>query len=167
MKINNKGMTLVELIISIGLLSIVLGFLYKILLDVKYEKDNSGFAANNQINRSELIRTVEEDFLYLNENGIFIESYDISGNVLTLYFSEEKNKAIVVSNDKKSITYNAPEESDKKSWDLADNDYTFGDIVSSVVGNCYITFTIPVLNNIDDGSRVDDIELITKYKNCP
>lgn len=38
MKINNKGVTIVELLVSLALLSVVLMFLYNLLSNVTFEK---------------------------------------------------------------------------------------------------------------------------------
>ena len=50
MKLNNKGMTLVELLISIALIGIVLTFLFQMLNDLHLETENNNYAYNNQIN---------------------------------------------------------------------------------------------------------------------
>lgn len=61
MRLNKKGTTLVELIISIALLSIIMIFMFKLLTDVNNDKVNNDFANENQINRAEIIKTIEED----------------------------------------------------------------------------------------------------------
>lgn len=61
MKINNKGMTLIELLVSIVLIGIVLVFLFQLLVDLKNETENNNFAYNNQVNRTEAIYTIQND----------------------------------------------------------------------------------------------------------
>ena len=39
MKLNNKGVTIVELLVSLALLSVVLMFLYNLLSNVTFEKN--------------------------------------------------------------------------------------------------------------------------------
>lgn len=63
MKLNKKGMSLAELIIAVGLISIVIVFLYSLLSDLKNEITNSDFALNNQLTRYEIIKTVQNDML--------------------------------------------------------------------------------------------------------
>ena len=61
MNLNNKGMTLMELLVSIVLIGIVLTFLFQLLTDLKNETDNNNYAYNNQVNRTEAIYTIEKD----------------------------------------------------------------------------------------------------------
>ncbi len=63
MKLNNKGLTLIELIISVVLISVVMLFMYGLLNDANDENNDNSFARDNQINRSEIIKEVEEEFL--------------------------------------------------------------------------------------------------------
>src|SRR5574344_2183259 len=63
-KLNKKGVTLIELIISMVLISVVMVFMYRLLININNEITNSTFAIDNQQNRLEIIDTVEEDILY-------------------------------------------------------------------------------------------------------
>ena len=55
MKLNNKGVTIIELIVSIALISVVMLFMYRLLADVTFQKDNDYFASVNQEQRIEII----------------------------------------------------------------------------------------------------------------
>ena len=55
--LNNKGMSLMEILVSIILISVVLVFLFELLIDLKNESKNNDYASNNQINRMEIIYT--------------------------------------------------------------------------------------------------------------
>ena len=57
----NKGFTLVEIIVSIALISIIMIFLIKLLIQVNYERVNELYDSANAINRSEILKTVEND----------------------------------------------------------------------------------------------------------
>lgn len=61
MKLNNKGVSLLELLISIVLVGIVLVFMFQLLVDLRNETENNDFAFNNQVNRTELIYTIQKD----------------------------------------------------------------------------------------------------------
>lgn len=71
MKLNNKGVTIVELLVSLALLSIVLMFLYNLLSNVTFEKNTDFIANANQANRIDIINTIEHDLL--NDNDISID----------------------------------------------------------------------------------------------
>lgn len=84
MKLNNKGMTLIELLVSIVLISIVLVFLFQLMLDLKNEAGNNSYAYNNQINRTEAIYTIEND---LEKNTLVgIEDVSASGSVAINFY---------------------------------------------------------------------------------
>lgn len=61
MKLNKKGSSLIELIVSIALIAVILVFLVKLLVDVNDANTNNVYAKENQINRYEIIRTIEND----------------------------------------------------------------------------------------------------------
>lgn len=62
MKLNNKGMTLVEIIISVTLVSIVLVFLFNVMITVKNENNASQSQSKLLINQALIIKAAETDF---------------------------------------------------------------------------------------------------------
>ena len=81
---NKRGITLVEFIVSIALISIVLLFLFNLLLDVQYTSNNNNFAIDNQLNRASILRNVMDDFNNLGLVGI--REGNIDENTLELIF---------------------------------------------------------------------------------
>lgn len=61
MKLNKKGITLVEIIISIALISIVLIFLFSLLVDVKDMNDEASINSDYLINKALMLKNIEED----------------------------------------------------------------------------------------------------------
>lgn len=59
----NRGITLVELIISVSLISIVIIFLFKLLVDVRYINNRVDYARGNQQTRAVILKMVQDDFL--------------------------------------------------------------------------------------------------------
>lgn len=59
---NNKGITLIEIIISIVLISIVLIFLFSLLVTVKDINFKSDVNSTYLINKSLILKNIEEDF---------------------------------------------------------------------------------------------------------
>lgn len=76
MKLNNHGLSLIELLVSIVLMGIVLTFLFDLLLNMENETENNNFAYNNQINRTEVIYTVGKDLNNYTLLGIEDKSAD-------------------------------------------------------------------------------------------
>ena len=70
MKLNNKGMSLMELLITIVLISLVVVFLFILLIDLKDERNSNDFAYDNQVNRAEAIYTIEKDLNTYSLRGI-------------------------------------------------------------------------------------------------
>ena len=82
MKINNKGVTIVELLVSLALLSVVLMFLYNLLSNVTFEKNTDFIANSNQANRIDIIITIENDLIL--DNNIEIDKNQTTENRLVL-----------------------------------------------------------------------------------
>lgn len=63
MKLNNKGITLVEIIISVALISIILIFLFSLLIQVNNENSDNEVKSSYLVNQATFIKQIEEDFL--------------------------------------------------------------------------------------------------------
>ena len=101
MKLNKKGITLVEIIISIALISIVLIFLFSLLVDVKDMNDEASINSDYLINKALILKNIEEDLdkadsLKLNtcEINDFYKTYpkNIDITSTTPYFVKETNE---------------------------------------------------------------------------
>lgn len=94
MKLNNKGVTLIEIVVSIVLISIVLIFIAMLLIDVKDINDESSTNASYLINKALLTKIIEEDLMKYEKieiepcNGVInlYNQYDVSE------ISDNKNK---------------------------------------------------------------------------
>lgn len=60
---NKKGFTIIEVIVSIALISIVMLLLFQLLLDMQYESNHSSYAKTNQVNRATVMETVQNDLM--------------------------------------------------------------------------------------------------------
>lgn len=59
---NKRGFTMVELMVSIAIIAVVMVFLVRLLIDVKYDSTNELYNTENQINRAEIIKTIQKDW---------------------------------------------------------------------------------------------------------
>ena len=107
MKLNKKGITLTEIIISIALISLVLIFLFSLLVVVNDINKESEVNSTYLIGKSLILKNIEED---LSKEGVsfiigecqtedFFTSYkidekDMSGNIKRKYFSYEDKPLI-------------------------------------------------------------------------
>lgn len=169
---NKKGTSLVELIISIALISVVLVFMIKLLLDINNSINNSSFAKNNQINRAEIIRLIENDIKDKKITGITDES---TSNVLTIKinFKETTNQAIITAtksivDDPSVFTYTDTSGNFRK-WTFAEGANIYTDLVRTYYypntsgGDIYTmnlsieVHTINDKNNTGKNNDLDDI----------
>ena len=119
--LNKKGMTLLEIVISIALISVVMLFLFSLLNDLQYESKHTSYAKDFLVSRATIIKDVEEDIL--NNNITNVMPVNVDANKTTLNFfvgSDPSNMNLEV--ESKKITYkNAAGE--KESFSLSkDND---------------------------------------------
>ena len=168
MKLNNKGLTLIELLISIALVSIVMGFMFKLLSDAQDARNNNSFAIENQINRNEIIKTIQNDLTSYKIEEITNEG----NNIITFSYEDElipqneKDFNLTVSSD--SISYQTMEknkdnqlEKVNKKWTM--KECTLGDIIFMTDSeNNIINIRIPVYttndnNSVEKNNLMDDI----------
>lgn len=103
-KINNKGNTLIELIISIALMSVVLVSMVRLLVDLNNTNTNSVYAKNNEVVRSEIIRAIETDLNnYKLSNINDLSNEESAGAVkINLIF---KGRHAIITAKKNTIVY--------------------------------------------------------------
>lgn len=96
MKLNNKGLSIVELIVSIALISVIMLFLYRLLADVTFQKEDDYFASLNQEQRIEIIDKLETTL------STFAESANASNKIASvtvnsrhIYFKNSSNSVLV------------------------------------------------------------------------
>lgn len=112
--LNKKGTSLVELIISIALISVVLVFMIKLLVDINNTETNSTYAEDNQLKRAEIIKTIENDLLDKKIKNIESEG------ALEITFTFDNGKTSVINVEEKKLSY-TDSLGDKTSWSLSDN----------------------------------------------
>ena len=181
MKLNNKGMSLMELLISIVLVGIVLTFLFQLLVDLKNETDNNNYAYNNQINRTEAVYTIQKDLSKYTLLGI--EDKSTGENIIINFYYRKGNdtKTAVLSTSSistevlgKTVTKNylryTDVSSEKYSWEMKGAEIDpcglFNYYIDSSSKNYYFKLNIYLYNNVyhernnkEKNNAVDDIEI--------
>lgn len=175
MKLNKKGISLMELLVSIILISIVLVFLFQILTDLKDETSNNDYAYSNQVNRMEIIKTIEDDLTKYDLIGVKDETYELGYIKITFDYHPEESHLqsslmIKKENDKDVVTYTNVL-GEKNSWTMqgaeVSNCYEFLYYKENENStNHYLKIHIPVYNkpyhedNCEKKNNpVDDIEI--------
>lgn len=165
MKLNNKGVTLVELIISISLISIVIMFLFRLLVDVRYSEHNTDYNRKNQQTRAIIIKTIETDFLERKLIGLDDSLSNTNEFVVVFQYADTTNGRLSAKSD--SITYTNADGTEKwlieketESTKLNINCITYQtSLTTNMTGEFfYISFTIPVSVNARKQNYIDDLE---------
>ena len=112
---NKKGTTLAELIISIALISVVLLFMIKLLIDLNDSETNNTYAKDNQINRAEILRMIGNDL-----NNKNIVSINDSGSnetklVINIEFTDRTSSKIEA--EEKKIKY-TDSDGKNRTWNI-------------------------------------------------
>lgn len=182
MKLNKKGMTLMELLISIVLVGIVLTFLLQLLNDLENETENNNYAYNNQVNRTDVIYTVEKDLLKYTLLGV--EDASSNGKIIIKfhYLKNDGVQTAILTSDTKTYNDELGDEktkyyfrytsydNEKYSWEMKgatiDTCGNFTYYINSSSSNYYFKINIPLYNstyhernNKDKNNAVDDIEI--------
>jgi len=148
---NKKGVTLVEVIISVGLISVVMLFLFNLLIDIQYEDAHTSYAKENQINRASIIKTIQQDFIDYSLQDITMTGDD-SSKTFTFTFSNTSSKNLVVN--RSTISYGG------EVWNIETKDEAYFDI-SKIVLKKFPNYSSDVCTlryNIDsNGDGVCDI----------
>ena len=167
---NKKGFTLMEIIVSVALLSIVMLLLFQLMIDLEYEDNHSSFAKDNQIKRATIIKRVEKDLM---DKGLSLVSLNKTSDYATLTFKYSNNtdSSVVVFENK--ISYGG------ETW-LLESDgatYDFNNILITTYPNDNNKLCSFILNVDSDGDGVcnfncgTDENSITnkneKYLSCP
>lgn len=160
-EMNNKGSTLLELIISIALISVILVFMVRLLVDLNDSETNNKYAKKNQVIRAEILRTIENDL----QNKIITDIRDnstTSNLIITFKFDGNKESNINVLKDK--LTYKNTD-GKTRTWTLKEGyfDITQSPVDFSQDENIYsLIIDIPVyttneFNTKNNNNLLDDI----------
>lgn len=105
-KMNNLGMTLIEMIICLSLMSVVILVMYGLISQLNNLESSNGYALQNQDNRLEIIKTIEQDLIEtkliditIMENHIDLEFSNGNTGYLKYYQIDDADYIEYVSSD--------------------------------------------------------------------
>lgn len=158
---NNKGMTIIEILLSLGLLSIVMVFIFNILADLSQEEALSNKRNVDSITRSTIIRLIENDFIA--KGVIKINGCSLSDSIcLDITYEDNTTKRITAKSN--TLTY-ADEKWTLKSgnFDLSNFKYCYKGNIKAQGSNVaspyyFVKIVIPIKTKINNNNKYD-IEL--------
>jgi len=80
---NKKGVTILELLISITLISIVILLLIKVIFSLNNINNDKSYASNDEISRTELIKNIESDLLKVIDGALRHDSLKLSSLIFS------------------------------------------------------------------------------------
>lgn len=160
---NNKGITLIELIVSIALITIVIMFLFRLMVDVQYSENNTDFNRANQQTRAIIIKTIQQDFLDRVLIGVKDNTNSDTATILDFQYQDGTNGELIIEED--ALTYTIDRNTEK--WPLEKQNES-----TRIAYHCVeetqhlndghfftVRITIPVVVNNNSKNVLDDIEL--------
>lgn len=122
---NKKGFTMTELIVSIAIIAVVMIFLVNLLVDIRYDKKNELYDTKNQINRAEIIKTIQNDLDGKVITGITDTGSSSNNLVVNIITNDNDNSPHTIKADSNHISYTSSSGKTTK-WSLEkNNDETY------------------------------------------
>lgn len=147
---NKKGFTLVEVAISVSLLSFVMVFLLRFITEIRKDEDTISLNTEMLLNKAIISKTINEDI-----NKVGINSLTCSNTKCTITLKNNKTKTIEITDDGNKITYKNVTDDEIELSKKLPNDYVFN-IKKTENTNLYL-ITIEV-----DSHEEYNIEIVNK-----
>lgn len=121
---NKRGMTLIELIVSMALISLIIVFLFRLFVDVKYYDNTRNYTRSNAQKRAIIISRVETDFLERGLSGLTDKSSS-SNIIIDFKFLDGTVATLTFNKDSEGYFVNYKNSDEEEKWYLEkDNDST-------------------------------------------
>lgn len=143
--LNNKGMSLIEMLVCLSLMSVVVLLMYGLISQINNLSSESNYAVKNQNIRLEIIKTIEDD-LIANK----LADVEKKDNDITLFFSDnDKGEIKYYQENEDYLVEYISHDSVKTKWRLKGAKIDFN--------NSYMC-----QNKIDEKSGILNINIIIK-----
>lgn len=160
--LNKKGTSLAEVIISIALISVVLIFMIRLLIDLNNLETNTTYARDNQINRAEILRTIGNDL----NNKVLTSIVDNSDSeTLNITFNFSDNTSSYLSTTSTLFSYIDSTGENVRRWEIAESSvyvnranvyYSADDKIFTLIIDIEV-HTINEENDAENNNTLDDI----------
>lgn len=155
---NKKGFTLIELMVSIVLLSIVLVFMMNTLIKLRDTNLASGVETNILVGQAIISKTINTDIL--SSGGI--SSYTCAGKTVALNLNDGTKREILLNDannstnvkEKTILTYNNISTNETILIRKTSNGYTYGDFSCDTISGKVIRIIITIKENSEYNSEI-------------
>ena len=168
-RVGNKGLTLLELLATILLLSIVMLCAQRLVNQLLYAKNNSVLAEENAINRALIIDTIQDDLVVygLSYNSITVTKEGASQKISLGIPGKDKNVIITVAENSLHYTdYDGKEshwEYEGCTAGVDDISYYYESFHAYMFFQLHIPIYTKHSNNKKDNNNIADDIIITYY----
>lgn len=129
---NKKGFTLVEVAISVSLLSFVMVFMLKFVSEIRKDEDSISLNTDMLLNKAIISKTINED---VNEEGI--STLTCSNIKCTINLKNNKTKTIEITDDGTKLTYKNITDDEIELVRVLPNEYVYN-IKKTETSNLYL-----------------------------
>lgn len=172
MNLNKKGLSLVEIIISVALLGVIMLFLYSLLSGINKEATDPAFSITNQLERFEIINSVQKDLIQEKISEIKVNNIALDQKELEIVYDQDKRTVLNIQKIEDTEKYSNKielinKENESTIWNYDDVILDLDNILicSNVVSHTELQglqIRIPVYtdsedNNKDKNTILDDI----------
>lgn len=122
---NNKGTTLIEILISVVLIATIMVFMFNLLVDLKNEESLSTRKSTDTLNRSSIIHLIQNDMISKGVSAVAFcnntsDSCDSNHLYFTFTYKDNTIKTLKIFTD--YLVY------DNEIWELSNGKYLLTDI---------------------------------------
>ncbi len=102
---NQKGVTIVEIVVSVALISLVIIFIFNLMITVKNINDDSNSSSTNIINQNIIIRKVQADFKDLELTKVDSCSSDDIKNLMVSNYNKDTYYCLKLTYESSDVGY--------------------------------------------------------------
>lgn len=152
-KLNKNGMTLMELIVSVALISVIMIFMYKLIADVRSDKNENDKLTDNIIKISEIEVAIQNTIIKENISKVELKYID-SYNTNQVQFSVNDSvvsKFLVGSDSEDAVFILTDKNGEEQKWSMSNlkiGDVCYNSYKSDKENSGYnINIRIPLKSN--------------------
>lgn len=102
---NQKGVTIVEIVVSVALISIVILFIFNLMVTLKNINDDNNSSSTNIINQNIIIKKVQADFKDITLNGVSACGSDDISKIMVSNYNKNTYYCLKLTYESSDVGY--------------------------------------------------------------